>query len=102
MTELEKAIQLIEEAGGIVMMADGELEDESRDEYLARLEIEEEREKAELEEFQKMRKQSLKEAKKEFDQMLGDVEFSYDKVADMAHGQGLDMDDIENMIHNFY
>ena len=56
MTELEKAISLIEEAGGIVMMYD-ETEEESRHEYLARLEAQEAKEKAELEQWQKERKE---------------------------------------------
>lgn len=101
--ELKKAIDLIEEAGGIVMMADSFDEDgESRDDYLARLEAEEAKEKEQLEQWQKERKETLTEMAKDFDKMLNSKDFSYDKVEDMVHGYGCDMDDLEDLIHNFY
>ena len=101
--ELKKAISLVEEAGGIVMMADDFQEgEESRDDYLARLEAEEAKEAEQLAKWQKERKQTLTQMAKDFDRMLGSKIFNYDAVEDMVHGYGCDMDDLEDLIHNYY
>ena len=102
MTELEKAIDLIEEAGGVVMMAIDLEEEETREEYLARLEAADAEEKQELEDFQERRREMIHEMKKDFDRMLGSKNFSVTAVEDMVHGYGCDMDDLEDLIHNFY
>ena len=102
MTELEKAVNLIEEAGGVVMMAIDLEEEETREEYLARLEAEDLKEKEDLEDFQVRRREMIHEMKKDFDQMLGQKNFSVTAVEDMVHGHGCDMDDLEDLIHNYY
>jgi len=99
--ELKKAIILIEEAGGIVMMAT-DFEEESRDDYLARLEAEEAKEAEQLAEWQEERRKNITRMAAEFNKMLGSEDFSYNAVEDMVHGHGCDMDDLENLIHNFY
>jgi len=102
MTELEKAFDVIEKAGGFVMMADPQEDQESREDYLAKLEAEEAKEKEQLEKWQAERKLSLAEMSKDFDKMLGSKNFSVTAVEDMVHGYGCDMDDLEDLIHNFY
>ena len=101
MTNLEKAINLIEEAGGIVMMYD-ESDEESRHEYLERLEAQEQAEKEQLEAWQVQRKLTLEEMRKDFAQILGSKNFSITAIENMVHGYGCDMDDLEDLIHNFY
>ena len=101
--KLCKAINLIEEAGGIVMMSqDFNEESESRDDYLARLEMKEQEEKEQLFKWQEQRKESLNDMADDFDSMLGSKNFSVTAVENMVHSHGLDMDDLEDLIHNFY
>lgn len=102
MTEIEKAIALIEEAGGIVMMPENFEDEENRNDYLARLEAEEARQKEELEQWQRERKKNLTQMYSDFHQMLGSKNFSITAVEDMVHGYGCDLDDLEDLIHNFY
>ena len=102
MTELEKAIQLIEEAGGFVMMATDLDQTDNRDEYLAQLEMQEDAERDQLNAWQEQRKLSLEEMREDFYKMLGSKNFNITAVEDMVHGHGLDMDDLENMIHGSY
>jgi len=102
MTDLEKAIELIEEAGGIVMMATDPEDQEDRDAYLRKLEAQEEKEKEELRKWQEERKVILSDMAKDFDKMLGNKNFSITAMEDMVHGYGCDMDDLEDLIHNFH
>jgi len=101
MTELEKAIEVIEQAGGFVMMAD-DFDERNRDEYLQDLEKQEKAQQEQLIAWQNERKESLEEMQKDFAKMLGSKNFSFTAVEDMVHGYGCDMDDLEDLIHNYY
>lgn len=98
--ELKNAIDLIEQAGGIVIMQDPD-EDFSLYDHEDMIAKEAE-EKAELERWQQQRQESLNDMKKDFDQMLGSKNFSVSAVEDMVHGHGFDLDDLEDLIHNYY
>jgi hypothetical protein len=95
MTELEKAIKLIEEAGGIVMMYTNPEEDEDRDAYLNQLEVEE---NARLAEWRSRREDMCSD----FDKMLRKADFSISDIENMVHYHGMDMDDLEDYIHSHY
>lgn len=94
--ELKAAINLIEEAGGFVMMQT------SIDEEIPLTEaqmdaIEEEQNQA-FDDYQERRR----EAYKRFDKLLGSENFSYNRVEEICFEEGIDMDDIENYIHEHY
>lgn len=88
--KLEKAIEEIQDAGGVVMMPD----DQDLP-VLSNEEVQRSIDKDELEE----RKEA---AFDEFDKMLGSKNFSYNAVEDMMHEHGLEMDYIEEHIHGLY
>ena len=96
--ELKRAIKLIEDNGGIVMLQ--ELDNDMSD-YSAIIDREAQ-EKADLEKWQAERKQSLAALAEDFDQMLGTPGFSFNGVADLCHYHGCDLDDIEDIIHGYY
>jgi hypothetical protein len=96
--ELKNAIRLVEEAGGIVMIQ-GDHDDMPEYNDIIQKEAEE---RVALEEFQKKRQESLKDMAEEFDSMLGAKNFSFEAVESMVHGHGLDIDDLEDLIHERY
>jgi len=89
--KVTEAIEVIEQAGGLVIM-----EDDLYDDIKIR-ENEEDRKKH----LQELKNKRL-EALEDFDKMLGSKNFSVPAVEDMVHGHGLDLDDLEDMIHKFY
>ena len=89
--KVTEAIEVIEQAGGLVIM-----EDDLYDDIKIR-ENEEDRKKH----LQELKNKRL-EALEDFDKMLGSKNFSVSAVEDMVHGHGLDLDDLEDMIHKFY
>lgn len=95
--ELKKAIELVEENGGIVMMQ--ELMDNEEIDALIEKEAQE---KAELEKWQEERKIRLKGMAEDFSDILKSKNFSVTAVEDMVHGYGCDLDDLEDLIHNYY
>jgi hypothetical protein len=98
--ELEAAVKLIEDHGGIVMLPDtGMQEYEETQELLKQKEIEEQKE---LESWQKERAKTLKSMQKDFDQMIGDPCNTMTDIEDMIHGHGCDLDDLEELIHSYY
>lgn len=101
MTEqLKAAIDLIEQAGGVVIMDDQDEDFSLYDhkDIIAR----EAEEKAELEKWQAERKQRLSDMADDFNEMLKSKNFSVTAVEDMVHGHGCDLDDLEDLIHNYY
>lgn len=88
--KLENAIHLIEEMGGVILMQDNQdlpvLTDDDIQLSIDRKELEKRKEAA----FDK------------FDKMLGSKNFSYQGVEDMMHEHGLEMDYIEEYIHEMY
>lgn len=97
--ELKNAIKLIEDNGGIVMLQ--QMEDEDMMDYSEIIDREAQ-EKADLEKWQAERKQKLSDMKDDFDQMLGNKNFSISAVEDMVHSHGCDLDDLEDLIHGYY
>jgi len=95
--ELKKAIKLIENNGGVVLMQELIV-----DQGLSDLIEKEAKEEAELEKFQETRREQLKNVRNDFDDLLKDKNFSVTAVEDMVHAHGCDMDDLENLIHGYY
>lgn len=95
--KLEEAIKVIEEAGGFVMM-----QSINKEEYAemtdGRIEELEEEERKRFEEYQSRKKDAFND----FQKMLKRKDFSISGVEDMIHYHGLDMDDLEEMIHKYY
>lgn len=96
-SELDKAINIVEEAGGIVIMqGDDELDQVmARESSQLNTEIENRKMKADYEE----RKE---EAFKEFDAALGSKNFNFGTVEDICYENGIDLDDIEEYIYRYY
>lgn len=90
--ELNKAIQVIEEAGGFVMMND----DESDVSHLVT------DQEVENEVYKKEYEERKNECFEEFQKMLGSKDFSMSKVDDLLYSHGVDLDDLEDFIHASY
>jgi ATP-dependent Clp protease ATP-binding subunit ClpA len=92
-SKLQKAIDLIEEAGGIVMMQSTEeseamMREAELIEQTATKQAEEAKYKA--------------DAFEEFDEALGSKNFSMNMVDDICYENGIDLDDIEEYIFSHY
>ena len=99
-SKLQKAIDLIEEAGGIVMMQSTEetelmMREAELIEQTAIKQAEEANHKAEYE-------SRKADAFEEFDELLGSKNFSINAVDDICYENGIDMDDIEEYIFSHY
>jgi len=92
MTELEKAIAIVEKAGGFVYMEDLDFETE---EEIQRASAEAQEE---LNDYLDRKKQAFKK----FDQALGSKNFNYGMAEDICYQNGIDMDDLEEWIHAQY
>ncbi len=90
--ELQRAIKTVEEAGGIVMFQEDDLDDVTIDGDTV-----EDFEKTKFYEELEERREAMRE---DFHQMIGSKNFSVTAIEDMVHGHGLDLDDLEDLIHN--
>jgi len=98
--KLQQAIDLIEEAGGIVMMQsmeeqeaiarESDLLDQTAQEQLAN------------EKYKKEYEDRKTNAFEEFDELLGSKNFSVNAVDDICYENGIDLDDIEEYIFSHY
>jgi ATP-dependent Clp protease ATP-binding subunit ClpA len=99
-TKLQKAIDLIEEAGGIVMMQSTEETEAMMRE--AELIESTAKEQAENDQYKREYESRKADAFEEFDELLGSKNFSMNAVDDICYGNGIDMDDIEEYINSHY
>jgi len=99
-SKLQKAIDLIEEAGGIVMMQSTE-ETEMMHRESERLEAEA-REQAEQAKAKADYESRKADAFEEFDEALGSPNFSFSGIDDICMRNGIDLDDIEEYIFSHY
>lgn len=90
--KLEKAIRTVEEAGGFVMLNN----DESDVSHLVS------DEEVEKEMYKKEYEERKNECFDEFQEMLGSKDFSFNGVDNLLYSYGLDLDDLEDFIHNSY
>lgn len=94
--EVENAISIIEEAGGIVILPDNEFDDiAARESSQIDSEIKDDQYSKEYEERKA-------EAFKEFDNSIGKKNFSFSDVEDICFENGIDLDDIEEYINSYY
>lgn len=99
-SKLQKAIDLIEEAGGIVMMQSmEETEAMAREAELLEQTAKEQAEEAKHKADYESRKS---DAFEEFDEALGSPNFSFSGVDDICYRNGIDLDDIEEYIFSHY
>lgn len=88
--KIQDAIDIIENAGGIVMMPDDQdLPEISEDDVLN---------EQHKREFQERKQQACDE----FDELLGSENFSFQAVEEICYANGVEMDYIEEHIHNMY
>ena len=94
---LKKAIGIVEDAGGIVMLQETEEEQAliARESDIIDQAVEED---FYVKEYQERKDQAFKE----FDDLLGSKNFSVNAVDDICHENGIEMDDIEKYIHGHY
>lgn len=85
--KLKEAISVIENAGGIVLIDEEKIE----------AEIEDKEQQQWLKEYTRNRK----EAKKDFAEMI-EKGSSLNSIEDMVLSHGIDLDEIENFIHEMY
>ena len=90
--KLEEAIRTIEEAGGFVMMNNDESD-------VSHLVSDEEVQKAIHKKEYEERKEECFE---EFQEMLGNKNFSMTKVDNLLYSYGVDLDDLEEFIHRSF
>lgn len=101
--ELDKAIKVIEDNGGFVMLPETEAEQrEVRKETLSLEKKREEDIQAEIDESKADYESRKKDAFEEFDRALGSKKFSMNMVDDICYKNGIDLDDIEEYIHGHY
>ena len=94
--ELKKAIEVVENAGGFVMMQ-GDLEEEIAPMSDARLKELEAREQESINDYNERKEECFED----FQKMLGRKDFSIAKVDDLLFKHGLDLDDLEDFIHRY-
>jgi len=98
MTEEERrvydaAVEFIEAHGGIVFD-----QNENNETILKKIEQNIEEDSKSIEEYEKRKEDAFEE----FNKLLGSKNFSYSAVEDLMHGHGIEMDDLEEYIHNYY
>lgn len=99
--ELEDAIRLIEEAGGIVMMQ-GDLTDHEQPLTERQLIDMEAEEQAKLTAWQRSRDEDRNEAFSEMTKQLNKGKLTYSMAENICFENGMDADEIENWIHSHY
>ena len=90
----DAAVEFIESHGGIVFNPH-----EKHASIIAKIEVNLEEQAKEKEELNAEFEERKQEAKEDFIKMLGSNKFSYDSVEEMMLGHGLEMDYIEDFIH---
>lgn len=97
---INKAIEVIESAGGFVMFPETEEEQNEIIKHANNLQdIEEETARKR---FQKEYEERKAQAFLEFDELLGKKDFNINAVDDICYENGIDMDDIEDWIFSHY
>ena len=97
--KLKEAIDLIEEAGGIVMMQSDDDDLISRD---AELLDKTAKDEADAEKYKREYESRKADAFEEFDEMLGSPGFCFNGIDDLCYEHGIDLDDIEEWIYSHY
>lgn len=94
--EVENAINIIEDAGGIVILPDDEFND------VAARESSQIDSEIKNDQYSKEYEERKAEAFKEFDSSIGRKNFSFSDVEDICFENGIDLDDIEEYINSYY
>lgn len=97
---LSEAIKIVEEYGGIVLLEEYDNTELQQRVYkdLEEIHEKEQKEQQRLAELQKSRRLAFEE----FQEALGQENFVFETAANICYNHGLDLDDLEDMIHKYY